>query len=255
MTKTIIITGASRGIGLAIAKYLLGTKTHQLVLSARSPAPLKELQKQDPDLIEVVTVDMAEPDSGKIIVDKAIARFGKVDSLIINHGVLDPVRKVGDATGQDWKTCFDINFFSAIDLVRWAALLWSKLMGIQIQTALPSLRKGKGNIIVTSSGAAIKSYTGWGAYGATKAALNHLVATLGAEESDVTSISIRPGVVDTEMQREIREVHGPHMSSSASHEFSDLFSSGRLLKPEQPGHVIAKLALDAPANLSGKFLS
>jgi NAD(P)-dependent dehydrogenase (short-subunit alcohol dehydrogenase family) len=120
---------------------------------------------------------------------------------------------------------------------------------------LPSLRKCKGNIIVTSSGAAITSYTGWGAYGASKAALNHVVATLGIEEQDVTSLAIRPGVVDTEMQREIREVHNPHMSATDSQKFSDLFSSGKLVKPEQPGHVIAKLALDAPSNLSGKFLS
>jgi NADP-dependent 3-hydroxy acid dehydrogenase YdfG len=118
MSKTIIITGASRGIGLAIARYLLATKSHQLVLAARSPAPLKDLQKEDPESIEVVTVDMAEPGSGKVVVDKALERFGKVDSLIINHGVLDPVRKLADATTQDWKTGFDINFFAAIDLVR-----------------------------------------------------------------------------------------------------------------------------------------
>jgi NAD(P)-dependent dehydrogenase (short-subunit alcohol dehydrogenase family) len=108
---------------------------------------------------------------------------------------------------------------------------------------------------VTSSGAAVTPYTSWGAYGASKAALNHLVATLGVEEQDVTSLAIRPGVVDTEMQREIREVHNPHMSASDNQKFSDLFSSGQLVKPEQPGHVIAKLALEATSDLSGKFMS
>ena len=59
---------------------------------------------------------------------------------------------------------------------------------------------------MVSSGAAVNAYTGWGMYGAAKAAMNHLALTLSTEEPDVTTMAIRPGVVDTEMQREIREV-------------------------------------------------
>ena len=120
--------------------------------------------------------------------------------------------------------------------------------------ALPALRKTNGRVIFTSSGAAINAYTGWGAYGATKAALNHLALTLGAEEPDVTTISIRPGVVDTEMQRDIREVHSLSMQEKDVARFHQLHRDGSLLRPEQPGHVIAKLALDGPKELSGKFL-
>lgn len=85
--------------------------------------------------------------------------------------------------------------------------------------------------------------------------LNHLALTLAVEEPDVTTISLRPGVVDTEMQREIREVHAAHMSEKDREKFSGLKTSGGLLKPEQPGHVIAKLAVGAGKELSGKFLS
>lgn len=85
--------------------------------------------------------------------------------------------------------------------------------------------------------------------------LNHLALTLSVEEPDVTSISIRPGVVDTEMQREIREVHHERMSETDREKFSGLKSSGGLLKPEQPGHVIAKLAVSGGKEFSGKFLS
>lgn len=59
---------------------------------------------------------------------------------------------------------------------------------IQVQAALPSLRKTRGRIIFTSSGAAQSAYQGWGAYGAGKAVLNHLAATLGVEEPDVCII-------------------------------------------------------------------
>jgi hypothetical protein len=74
----------------------------------------------------------------------------------------------------------------------------------------------------------------------------------------VTTISIRPGVVDTEMQREIREVHHERMSEKDRTKFAGLKSDGGLLRPEQPGHVIAKLAAatgDEVKELSGRFLS
>lgn len=88
--------------------------------------------------------------------------------------------------------------------------------------------------------------------------LNHLALTLSVEEPDVTTISIRPGVVDTEMQREIREVHHERMSANDREKFSGLKTNGGLLRPEQPGHVIAKLAVAEGEHvkaLSGKFLS
>lgn len=117
------------------------------------------------------------------------------------------------------------------------------------------MRKSKGRIILTSSGAAVGAYQGWGAYGAGKAVLNHLASTLGEEEPDVTTISIRPGVVDTEMQREIRELHNTTMSEKDAAKFASLKKDGGLLTPEQPGHVIAKLAVGADKALSGKFLT
>lgn len=124
-----------------------------------------------------------------------------------------------------------------------------------IQAALPELRKTKGRIVITSSGAASGAYQGWGAYGSGKAVLNHVAATLGVEEPDVTTISIRPGVVDTEMQRAIREEHNVAMSSSDQEKFHGLHREGKLVRPEQPGGVIAGLAVRGEKSLSGKFLS
>jgi len=91
--------------------------------------------------------------------------------------------------------------------------------------------------------------------GASKAVLNHLASTLATEEPNVTTLSIRPGTVDTEMQREIRELHHRTMDKKDADKFASLKSSGTLLKPELPGHVIARLALDAPNDLSGRFLN
>jgi NAD(P)-dependent dehydrogenase (short-subunit alcohol dehydrogenase family) len=85
--------------------------------------------------------------------------------------------------------------------------------------------------------------------------LNHLALTLGVEEPDVTTISIRPGIVDTEMQRAIREEHNKTMSATDQQKFHGLHEEGKLVRPEQPGDVIANLALAGEKALSGKFLS
>ena len=86
--------------------------------------------------------------------------------------------------------------------------------------------------------------------------LNHLALTLTAEEPLIATISIRPGVVDTEMQREIRDVHASTMSEKDTEKFANLKKDGGLLKPEQPGGAIARLAVDGEVEaLRGRFLS
>ena len=170
----------------------------------------------------------------------ATSRFGRLDALILNHGALDPVKKIADSTPEEWRAAYDINVFSAVGMV---------------QAALPFLRQSRGRIVITSSGAATGAYQGWGAYGSGKAVLNHLALTLSVEEPDVTTVSIRPGVVDTEMQRAIREEHNQAMSASDQAKFQGLHKEGKLVRPEQPGGVIANLAVRGEKELSGKFLS
>lgn len=85
--------------------------------------------------------------------------------------------------------------------------------------------------------------------------MNHLALSLGEEEPDVTSVSIQPGLVDTEMQREIREDLATALDAQFHSVFTTAHQAGQLLKPEQPGHVIAKLAMAAPKSLTGQFLS
>lgn len=84
--------------------------------------------------------------------------------------------------------------------------------------------------------------------------MNHLALTLGVEEPDVIIISIRPGVVNTAMQQDIRKKHSASMQEKDVARFHQLYEEGSLLEPGQPGHVIAKLALDGTKELSGQFL-
>ncbi|MCJ1384137.1 hypothetical protein MMC17_007253 [Xylographa soralifera] len=238
MPKTIIVTGASRGIGQAIARYLL-QQGNNVVILARSEQPLQELQAQHPKQVRALAGDMANFGLAAKAVELTYKEFGQIDGLIINHGVLTPVTRVVDSIPENWKHNFDVNFFSAVAFA---------------QAAIPELRKSNGCIIFTSSGAAAHSYSTWGAYGASKAALNHLGMTIGVEEPDITTLSIAPGVVDTEMQRELRDVHSSLMTEKDAARFHTLHEEGGLLKPEQPGHVMARLVLNPPTNLSGQFL-
>lgn len=107
-----------------------------------------------------------------------------------------------------------------------------------------------------SSGAATKGYAAWGAYGSSKAALNSLSQHVAVEEPDITSVAISPGRVDTDMQKELREKGAPGIAMSEKDYagFKTAFEEGKLNKPEWPAHVIARLAVGAEPELSGKYL-
>jgi NAD(P)-dependent dehydrogenase (short-subunit alcohol dehydrogenase family) len=219
----------------------LAKHNHKLVLVSRTEGPLNDLKDQaSAGSIAVFRADLANLGAGAAIVDTAIQKYGRLDGIVLNHGTLGPVNRLTESAAQDWRDAFDVNFFSVVEIV---------------QAALPQLRRTQGKIIVTSSGAATNAYAAWGAYGASKAAINHLVTTLEVEEPDIISVAIRPGTVDTEMQREIREKHNLAMDPQDATKFASLKKDGKLLQPEQPGNVIARLVLDAPKELRGRFIS
>ncbi|KAI4259763.1 MAG: hypothetical protein LQ352_000569 [Teloschistes flavicans] len=227
-----------KGIGYAIAEYLINN-SHNVILVARSADLLENLRAKSPSQVAVCVGDVSDDHLADTAVGMAHSRFGRLDGLVLNHGVLEPASRIADSDVQAWRSSFDVNFFSLVAVIK---------------AALPSLKKTKGRVIFTSSGASTKAYSCWGAYGASKAAMNHLNLTLAAEEPSVTCVSIRPGVVDTQMQQNIRDVHSVSMDEKDVIKFRTAHEEGKLVKPEQPGHVIAKLAVSAPRILSGQFL-
>ncbi|KAK5991162.1 putative oxidoreductase [Cladobotryum mycophilum] len=236
--KVFIVTGASKGIGAAVVQYLLG-QSHKVVLSARSQDLLEKVKQTHPSQVEFIAGDMASPDIAQKLTDLAVTSFGKIDGLVINHGVLQP-QKLDTATIEDIRHLYDINFFSYLAIAK---------------ASLKELKKSKGSIVWVSSGAAVKAYVSWGAYSSSKAAINLISQGLAAEEPDITSIAIAPGRVDTEMQALIRSQGKESMDEAQYDSFVKAFEEGALLKPEQPGHVMAKFVSDPQHDLSGKFLS
>lgn len=243
------------GIGLAAARYLID-HSHNVVILARGKEALEKLQSEYPRQVRVVAGDMADFSLAQTAVEVTMKEFGQIHGLIINHGVLPPVTTIGNCDIEAWKENFNVNFFSAVAFVsaKTKAINLDVTDFLQAKAALPLLRTSNGRIIFTSSGAATSAYGGWGAYGSSKAALNHLAKTLSTEEPNVISIAIRPGVVDTQMQKELRDTHASAMLEKEAAKFYNLHEAGELLKPEQPGTVIARLVLEGPRELNGEFL-
>ncbi|QUC17618.1 uncharacterized protein UV8b_01859 [Ustilaginoidea virens] len=236
--KVFIVTGASKGLGAAVAKHLLG-QSHKVVLAARSAAPLAALQKAHPGQVEYLAGDMTDPAMPGALAGLAVSAFGKIDGLVINHGLIVSER-IDKISLQTFKNLYDVNVFSCLAMA---------------QAALGELRKSKGCIVWVSSGAAQKPYAGWSAYGSSKAVLNSLSSHLAVEERDITSITVSPGRIDTDMQAEVRSGGMEAMDEAQYKSFVDAFQQGKLLKPEQPGSVIARFVASPQRDLSGKNLT
>ncbi|KAK7695887.1 hypothetical protein QCA50_000525 [Cerrena zonata] len=241
----VLVTGASKGIGLAITRILLEQLGATVATFSRTKSPelLSLLEKHSASLLPI-ECDVADEAAVARSTDQVIKTYQNIDGLILNAGVLEPMGKVGDPNiGLNaWKQHFDVNFFSLVSA---------------LTVTLPALRKSElgGRVIFVSSGAAVGGISGWGAYNASKAAMNSLARTLANDEPDIISVAVRPGMVDTNMQQLIRDDGNNHLTSKDYSKFTAAFSEGKLVKPDDCGHVIAALALKAPKTLTGQFVS
>jgi NAD(P)-dependent dehydrogenase (short-subunit alcohol dehydrogenase family) len=107
------------GIGLAIANYLLkdSAKHNLIILGGRSEDALEKLKAQSPQHIKVIPGDLSDFSLSQRAVDIAVSAFGKVDGLIVNHGILGEVARIADCDPSGIRKTFDVNFFSAIACV------------------------------------------------------------------------------------------------------------------------------------------
>ncbi|EIW82138.1 short-chain dehydrogenase [Coniophora puteana RWD-64-598 SS2] len=243
MSKPVVlVTGASKGIGLAVTRSLLEEHNAAVVAVSRSETDqLVSLSKQHPQALSIISCDVSNEAAFRHAIEQAHGIHQRIDGLVLNAGALEPLGRIGDLdnTLDSWRAHFEVNFFSLVTA---------------LQAALPHLRKSEqgGKIIFISSGAATGSTAGWGPYNASKAALNSLSRTLAQEEPGIVSLALAPGKVDTDMQLHLRQQGAPHMTEKDHKVFLDAHKDGVLVNSFDVGYVIAGLALRAPSSLSGK---
>lgn len=116
---TRIITGAGNGIGLCIVQQLLESQDVQLIVGIDLVIEnLKPFHKDHPDRLELITGDVSERLTSERAVNLAVQKAGKIDTLILNAGIAQPIGPINSTDIQDWKHNFDVNFFAMLHTVR-----------------------------------------------------------------------------------------------------------------------------------------
>ena len=188
-----LITGASRGLGREIAR-LYAARGARLVLTARGADALFAVRDELAPLVETLALpaDVSDPAQSQHLVDATLARFERVDVLVNNASAIGPSpmpaldRYPLDALGVVIRT----NAVAPLHLA---------------QLVLPGMRAlGSGVIVNVSSDAGLNAYPGWGGYGASKAALEHLSRTLAAEleGTGIRLYVVDPGDMNTQAHQE-----------------------------------------------------
>lgn len=119
-----IITGAGGGIGFAIVRGLIHTAPHYFVLGIDvNTQQLETLQKLYPSQLLAITGDVRDRSVSATAVEKAISRTGRIDTLVLNAGILNPVGSISDTSVADWERNFAVNFFSLLHTVRHLCLV------------------------------------------------------------------------------------------------------------------------------------
>ncbi|UWR52760.1 SDR family oxidoreductase [Phaeobacter inhibens] len=189
--KTVVITGASRGIG-ADAARVFGAAGANLALLARSKDSLTDLAREIGGNVLTFACDVADYPAVAAAIAATEAQFGRIDVLINNAGVVDPIAQLEAADPADWARLIDINVNGVFNGMR---------------AVLPGMKAvGGGTVLTVSSGAAHSPVEGWSAYCSSKAAAAMLTRSLHHEEgaNGIRAMGLSPGTVATEMQRVIK---------------------------------------------------
>src|SRR3954471_791432 len=168
--RTIVITGAGGALGAALSAHFAGAPDNDIVLSDVSAesldATVNGLPKAD-GAVETVLADVSEIAQVEAVVARAVERFGRLDVLISNAGVLSPNGRIHNLSTEDWERAFRVNVLGAVNGIR---------------AAVPVMRpQGSGSIVLTASVSGLTAWSHAAPYCATKAAVIHLAKVAAVE--------------------------------------------------------------------------
>jgi NAD(P)-dependent dehydrogenase (short-subunit alcohol dehydrogenase family) len=246
--KTAVVTGGSRGIGLAVVRALLAEGV-RVVAGSRTTTP--ELAAT---AAVHIPVDLATAEGAADLIGRATAELGGIDLLINNVGIGDAerlvdgaVRPLAELPDRDWTDTFELTFYSALRVTR---------------AALPSLVERRGVVVNVSSAGAHAVTAGPVPYNVAKAALNALTKVVAEQYGGrgVRAITVSPGPVSTEVWtdpdgfvgRVGRRQGFEHETFAAQMQQSLGASTGRISTPDEVARLIVFAA--APNNITGAEL-
>ena len=232
--KVALVTGASRGIGAAIARRLAQDGAKVVVNYAQSKAAAEAVVQSIRAAggeAALAPGDVAAPDGPERIVDAARKAFGRLDILVNNAGVLDAA-PLADATPEHYERTFAVNVFGLVQVTRAAA---------------PHLPDGSGRIVNTSSIGARGAFAGLSAYVASKAAVDAITRSLAVElgPRGVTVNAVAPGTTETDML--IRDPDFLQQATSKT-------PLGRIGRPEDIAATVAFLTSPDAAWITGQVI-
>ena len=190
MHKTALITGASKGLGKTLARFL-AQQNYNLILTARGRHTLQTTANELKGEAEIIALpgDVADAEHRRRLVNAA-RQLGGLHLLINNASTLGPtpMSPLAEFPLEAFRYLFDVNVLAPLALV---------------QEALPLLKTSQGLVVNLSSDAAVGGYPTWGGYGASKAALDLLSLTLANElkDSNIGVVSVDPGDLRTDMHQ------------------------------------------------------
>jgi NAD(P)-dependent dehydrogenase (short-subunit alcohol dehydrogenase family) len=236
--RTALVTGASRGIGRATA-VALARAGAQVVVTARDGARLDAVAAEMGNGTRGIAADVSRPGD----VDALFGAAGPVDILINCAGVIQPIAPVAVGDRELWRRNLEINLYGPY---------------MTCQAALPHmLESGWGRIINVSAGVASGRMASWSAYSASKAGLETLTKVLAREvgERGVRANVVRPGIVDTEMQDEIRGTSEHLFGRENLERYRSYKERGVLRPPEDAAKLILWVLSSEADELNGEVLA
>ena len=234
--RTVIVTGASKGIGKGIARVFAGTGARVLMVArdlSQAEAAAAEIAASG-GIASAVAADVSKTEDNARMARTAIERYGGIDILCCNAGIF-PAAKLFEMTEADWDQVLDVNLKGTF---------------LSVQACLPGLKaSGKGRIVVTSSiTGPITGYPGWSHYGASKAGQLGFIRTAAIELApyNITVNAVLPGNILTEGIQALGPEYIANMTAA--------IPARRLGSVEDVAYAALFLASDEAAFISGQTI-